>query len=61
MPPMWAFEQFEMIADAGRVLGFAGMWVPYRALADKFIRAGNGTETKAEQKRKFYITIAIYR
>lgn len=28
-----------MIADAGRVLGFAGTWVLYRALADKFIYA----------------------
>lgn len=35
--PLWTAEQLEMIADARRVLGFAGTWVPYRALADKFI------------------------
>ena len=28
-----------MIADARRVLGFAGTWVPYKALADKFLNA----------------------
>ncbi|MHB8559992.1 MAG: radical SAM protein [Thermoplasmataceae archaeon] len=37
--PLWNAEQLEMIADARRVLGFAGTWVPYRALADKFIYA----------------------
>ncbi|MHB1813010.1 MAG: hypothetical protein ACYCPR_11485 [Thermoplasmataceae archaeon] len=36
---LWNAEQLEMIANAGRVLGFAGTWVPYRALADKFIYA----------------------
>ncbi len=35
--PLWTAEQLEMIADARRVLGFAGTWVPYRALADKFL------------------------
>jgi len=35
--PLWTAEKLEMIADARRVLGFAGTWVPYRALADKFI------------------------
>ncbi|CAC12510.1 conserved hypothetical protein [Thermoplasma acidophilum] len=35
--PLWTPEKLEMIADVRRVLGFAGTWVPYRALADKFI------------------------
>ena len=35
--PLWTSEKLEMIADARRVLGFAGTWVPYRALADKFL------------------------
>lgn len=35
--PLWTADQLEMIADARRVLGFAGTWVPYKALADKFI------------------------
>ncbi|MGC8516028.1 MAG: hypothetical protein ACP5OC_07855 [Thermoplasmata archaeon] len=35
--PLWTPEKLEMIADARRVLGFAGTWVPYKALADKFI------------------------
>ena len=35
--PLWTPEQLEMIADARRVLGFAGTWVPYKALADKFL------------------------
>jgi hypothetical protein len=35
--PLWTAEKLEMIADARRVLGFAGTWVPYRALADKFL------------------------
>jgi len=35
--PLWTAEKLEMIADARRVLGFAGTWVPYSALADKFI------------------------
>ena len=35
--PLWDPEKLEMIADARRVLGFAGTWVPYKALADKFL------------------------
>ena len=35
--PLWTPEKLEMIADARRVLGFAGTWVPYKALADKFL------------------------
>jgi hypothetical protein len=35
--PLWTPEKLEMIADARRVLGFAGTWVAYKALADKFI------------------------
>ena len=37
--PLWAHDKLEMIADARRVLGFAGTWVPYKALADKFLSA----------------------
>ncbi|MHB1507454.1 MAG: radical SAM protein [Cuniculiplasma sp.] len=37
--PLWTADQLEMVADARRVLGFAGTWVPYKALADKFIQA----------------------
>ena len=35
--PLWSKDKLEAIADARRVLGFAGTWVPYKALADKFI------------------------
>ena len=42
--PLWTEEQLEMIADARRVLGFAGTWVPYRALADKFLQADSFEE-----------------
>ncbi len=37
--PLWTHDKLEMIADARRVLGFAGTWVPYKALADKFLSA----------------------
>ena len=34
--PLWTHDKLEMVADARRVLGFAGTWVPYKALSDKF-------------------------
>lgn len=37
--PLWSIEKLEMIADARRVLGFAGTWVPYKALVDKFLNS----------------------
>ncbi|MDA8143228.1 MAG: hypothetical protein M0T81_04515 [Thermoplasmatales archaeon] len=37
--PLWTEEQLEMIADARRVLGYAGTFVNYRALANKIIEA----------------------
>lgn len=37
--PLWTEDQLEMIADARRVLGYAGTFVNYRALANKFNEA----------------------
>jgi hypothetical protein len=37
--PFWTEEQLEMIAGARRVLGYAGTFVNYRALANKIIEA----------------------
>lgn len=35
--PLWTEEKLEMIADARRVLGYAGTFVNYKALANKFL------------------------
>lgn len=42
--PFWTEEQLELIADARRVLGYAGTFVNYKALANKFILAGTFEE-----------------
>ena len=42
--PLWNSEQLEMIADARRVLGFAGTFVPYKGFVDKILNARNFEE-----------------
>jgi len=42
--PHWDLERLEMVADARRVLGYAGAFPPYEALVDKFRRAKNFDE-----------------
>jgi hypothetical protein len=42
--PLWKEEHLEMIADARRVLGYAGTFVNYKALASKFINASSFEE-----------------
>lgn len=37
--PLWSETQLEMIADARRVLGYAGTFINYKALANKFLDA----------------------
>ncbi|AKA48387.1 hypothetical protein IX51_03970 [uncultured archaeon] len=41
---MWTEEKLEMIADARRVLGYAGTFVNYKALANKFLLASTFEE-----------------
>jgi hypothetical protein len=38
--PQWDAERLEMVADARRVLGFAGAFPPYEGLVTKFLKAG---------------------
>lgn len=40
----WTREQVEAVQKARRVIGFSGIFPPYRALIDKFERAGNFDE-----------------
>ena len=42
--PLWSEEQLEMIADARRVLGYAGTFVNDKALANKFLQASTYEE-----------------
>jgi len=35
--PLWTAEQLEMIADARRVLGYAGTFVPHEGFVDKIL------------------------
>ncbi|MGE9810702.1 hypothetical protein ACLIKE_05080 [Ferroplasma acidiphilum] len=42
--PFWTAEQLEMIAKARRVLGHAGVFLYYKALADKFINSNTFEE-----------------
>lgn len=35
--PLWTSDQLEMVADARRVLGYAGTFVPYKAFVDKIV------------------------
>jgi hypothetical protein len=37
--PLWTKELLEIVADARRVLGYAGTFVNYKALANKFLEA----------------------
>lgn len=45
--PLWTEEKLEMIADARRVLGYAGTFINYRALANKFLEAETFEEALA--------------
>lgn len=49
--PNWTEEKLEMIADARRVLGYAGTFVNFKALADKFLQA-SGFEEAMELRPK---------
>ncbi|MFP3257242.1 MAG: hypothetical protein RXO36_05540 [Candidatus Nanopusillus acidilobi] len=42
--PLWTPEQLEMIADARRVLGYGGAFVPYRGFINKILDATNFEE-----------------
>lgn len=42
--PHWDRDRLEQVADARRVIGFAGGFPPYKALVDKFLRAENFDE-----------------
>jgi hypothetical protein len=42
--PLWTPEQLEMIADARRVLGYGGAFVPYRGFVNKILDATNFEE-----------------
>lgn len=37
--PLWTRDQLEMVADARRVLGYAGTFVNFKALSNKFLTA----------------------
>ncbi len=50
--PLWTEDQLEMIADARRVLGYAGTFVNYRALADKFLSASSFKEALELRPKK---------
>ncbi len=42
--PLWTKDQLEMVADARRVLGYAGTFVSYRGFVDKIASAMNFEE-----------------
>ena len=42
--PLWTSEQLEMVADARRVLGYAGTFVPYKGYADKILNSSSFEE-----------------
>jgi len=42
--PNWTKQQLEAVQKARRVIGFSGIFPPYKALIDKFERAGNFDE-----------------
>ncbi len=42
--PNWTEEQLEKVAKARRVIGFGGAFPPYKALVDKFRKAGEFEE-----------------
>ena len=50
--PLWTEEQLEMIADARRVLGYAGTFVNYKALAEKFLSANTFAEALELRPKK---------
>jgi len=39
--PNWDADRLEMVADARRVMGFAGAFPPYKGLVKKFLKARN--------------------
>lgn len=50
--PLWTEELLEMIADARRVLGYAGTFVNYKALANKFLGAPSFEEAMELRPKK---------
>jgi hypothetical protein len=50
--PLWTEELLEMIADARRVLGYAGTFVNYKALANKFLGAHSFEEAMELRPKK---------
>ena len=57
--PNWTKEQLEMVAKARRVLGFSGVFPPYKALIEKFEKARNFEEAfslrpPSRKRRKYY-------
>ncbi|MEM3191824.1 MAG: hypothetical protein QW292_07000 [Candidatus Parvarchaeota archaeon] len=50
--PLWTAEQLEMIADARRVLGYAGTFVPYRGFVDKILNACSFEEAMQLRPKK---------
>jgi hypothetical protein len=48
----WTRGQVEAVQKARRVIGFRGIFPPYRALIDKFERAGNFDEAFELRKPK---------
>ncbi len=50
--PLWTEDELEMIADARRVLGYAGTFVNYKALAEKFLSASSFAEALELRPKK---------
>ena len=50
--PLWTPEQLEMIADARRVLGYGGAFVPYRGFVNKILDATNFEEAMELRPKK---------
>jgi hypothetical protein len=48
----WTPEALQMVAEARRVIGYAGAFPPYRPLIEKFQKAGNFEEAFALRPRK---------
>lgn len=56
--PLWTAEQLEMIADARRVLGYAGTFVPYKGFVDKILSSSNFEEAMELRPKKSSAPIA---
>lgn len=50
--PNWTAEQLDMVAQARRVMGYAGALPPYSALVDKFLNSKNMVEAFALRPMK---------